>query len=418
MTTSMTEQSTNIDVTIVMPCLNEEMTLPTCIQWAKEALERFKDHGLTAEILISDNGSADRSVEIAAREGCRVVQCPTRGYGSALIHGARAARGKYLVMGDSDASYDFREAVPMVLKLREGYDLCMGNRFTGEIKPGAMPWKNRYIGNPVLSRILNLFFRSGLGDAHCGLRAFTKETFDRMRLSSVGMEFASEMVVKAALLRLRRTELPVTLYKDGRDRPPHLRPFTDGWRHLKFLIMFSPLWLYFIPSLALLSLSILIFAILLTTERDRPFVFGPFWIGDHWMVLAAGLSTIAYTGIILGMAALTYSVREGFRTLTPRLRQVHSLIAIEKTLLIGAILFLAGLGVLGFVVVVWTETGFGALSKLREMVLATSLMVAGLQTVFGGFFVALLNEERSSDNGANRSAPSDALSRKPPETQE
>lgn len=383
-----------VDVTILMPCLNESRTLPTCIQWARGALDRLQDQGLSGEILISDNGSDDGSIEIAQSQGCRVVRCPVRGYGNALIYGSRAARGQYIVMGDSDASYDFREAVPMVMKLREGYDLCMGNRFKGEVKAGAMPWKNRLIGNPALSGILNLFFHSGVGDAHCGLRAFTKDAFDKMQLSSGGMEFASEMVVKAALMDLRRTEVPITLHPDGRDRPPHLRPISDGWRHLKFLFMYSPLWLYFIPALIGILLSVAVFVALLATPRGEPFRFGPFWIGDHWMILAGGLFTAGYSGLILGMAALTYSVREGYRTLTPGLKRIYAVVAIENTILIGAVLFLSGLAVLVYVVVVWSGVGFGALSRIREMVLATTLMVAGLQTMSAGFLIALLMEKR------------------------
>jgi glycosyltransferase involved in cell wall biosynthesis len=406
----MTQGNDAVDVTIVMPCLNEERTLPQCIAWAREALDQLAAQGLTGEILISDNGSTDTSIEIAQSSGCRVAHCPQKGYGRALIFGIRAARGRYIVMGDSDASYDFRESVPMVLKLREGFSLCMGNRFAGEIKPGAMPWKNRRIGNPALSGILNLFFRSGLGDAHCGLRAFTKDAFSRMHMSSPGMEFASEMVVKAALLDLPRTEVPITLYKDGRDRPPHLRPLSDGWRHLKFLFMFSPLWLYFIPALALLGVSVTIFALLLATPRNANLTLGPFWIGDHWMILAGGLFGIGHTGLIFGLAALAYSVRGGFRKLTPRLQRVYDLLTIENAILFGGALFLIGAAIFVYMVVIWKESNFGfyGVSRIREMVVSTTLMVAGIQTTFGGFLVSLLRERRLFDRGPDFPARAEA----------
>ena len=225
-----------IDVTILMPCLNESKTLSLCITSARAALDELQPLGLTGEILISDNGSTDGSQKIASDLGVRTVTCLEPGYGNALISGARAARGRYIVMGDADASYDFKEAVPMVLKLRDGYDVCLGSRFKGRIAPGAMPWKNRFIGNPLLTGLLNLFYRSGLSDAHCGLRAVTRQAFDRMSLNCPGMEFASEMVVKACLQNLKRAEVPVTLYKDLRGRSPHLKPWSDGKRHVRFLL--------------------------------------------------------------------------------------------------------------------------------------------------------------------------------------
>jgi glycosyltransferase involved in cell wall biosynthesis len=258
-----------IDVTILMPCLDERITLPACIDTAEEAVRRLAEQGLTAEILISDNGSADGSHASARLRGCRVTECATRGYGAALIHGIRAARGRFVVMGDSDASYDFREGVPMVAKLAHGYDICMGNRFTGTIIPGAMPPMNRYIGNPALSGVLNLFFSSGVGDAHSGLRAFRRDAALGLQLVSPGMEFASELVVKAALKGLKMTELPITLHPDGRDRKPHLRPWRDGWRHLRFLLALSPRWLFIIPSTTLLIVAMVIALVVLSAPGGQ-----------------------------------------------------------------------------------------------------------------------------------------------------
>jgi glycosyltransferase involved in cell wall biosynthesis len=249
-----------IDVSIVMPCLNERQSLGHCIAVAQRALDLLKErHGLAGEIVIADNGSIDGSQDLARTLGARVVNVTAHGYGAALCGGFSAARGRYLVMGDADGSYDFLETVPMVEALANGADICMGSRFKGGIKPGAMPWKNRHIGNPILTSLLNLLFRAGIDDAHCGLRALTKSCFERLRLEGSGMEFASEMIIKATLLNQRIVEVPATLWPDLRGRAPHLRPWRDGWRHLRYLLMLSPAWLFGIPAglLATVSLAIL-----------------------------------------------------------------------------------------------------------------------------------------------------------------
>jgi glycosyltransferase involved in cell wall biosynthesis len=243
----------NIELSIVMPCLNEAETLGTCIEKARAFLSR---NGIEGEIIVGDNGSSDGSQAIAMNAGARVISVPVRGYGASLFFACRAARGKYIVMGDSDDSYDFSCLDPFLSKLREGYDLVMGNRFTGEIKPGAMPWKNRYLGNPVLSGIGKAMFRAPLGDFHCGIRGFSKAAFEMMDLRTTGMEFASEMVIKATLFKLRTTEVPTTLSPDGRSRPPHLRPWKDGWRHLRFMLLFCPNWLFLYPGLLLMASSL------------------------------------------------------------------------------------------------------------------------------------------------------------------
>ncbi len=387
------------DVTILMPCLDEVLTLPTCIEWAHAAAAELREHGLTSEILISDNGSTDGSIEYARKHGCRVVHCPKRGYGYALIWGGRAARGKYIVMGDSDASYDFREGVPMVLRLKEGYDVCMGNRFKGRIMPGAMPWKNKYIGNPTLSGLLNVFYRAGVHDAHSGLRAITKEAFNSLKLSCGGMEFASEMVVKAALHHLKMTEVPITLHVDGRDREPHLRPWRDGYRHLRFLVMMSPLWLYFIPSALLLMASCFIISALLTTPAGEVWRVGPLWVGDHWMILAGGGIAIGYSAFLAGLSAWVFSIRQGARAPTRRFDRLRPYMTVESALAFGALLVVAGLGTIGYVVANWSEAAFGNLQMTREMVLATSLLVMGFQTLFGGCLLAFLGDPAHHEIG-------------------
>lgn len=389
-----------VDVTILMPCLNEAITLPQCIAWAQAAAASLRAEGLESEIVISDNGSTDGSIDLARREGCRVVHCPRRGYGYALIWGARSARGKYIVMGDSDASYDFREAVPMVLKLaKEGYDVCMGNRFKGQIMPGAMPWKNRYIGNPTLSGLLNVFYRAGVHDAHSGLRAITKDAFNTLKLSCGGMEFASEMVVKAALHHLRMTEVPITLHVDGRDRAPHLRPWRDGYRHLRFLLMMSPLWLYFIPAAILLITASFVMSALLVTPPGEVFSMGPLWIGDHWIILAGGGIAIGYGTLLAGLAAWVFSIRQGARAPNKTFEHLRSYMTVEFALAIGALLVVAGFGTIGYVVTTWSEASFGQLKMIREMVLATSLLVIGFQTIFGGCLLAFLGDPAHHDIG-------------------
>ncbi len=381
---------TDLDVTILMPCLNEEQTLPACIKMAREAGEMLEAKGLTYEILISDNGSTDRSIEIAEGLGCRVVHCPKRGYGSALNFGCEQAKGHAIVFGDSDASYDFREGVAMVDKLREGYEVCMGSRFKGEIKPGAMPWKNRYIGNPVLTGILNLFYHSGLSDAHCGLRSMTKDAYYRLRLESRGMEFASEMVVKAAILDVKRTEVPVTLSPDGRDRAPHLRPWRDGWRHLKFLLTLAPLWIYLAPAAALVSASLLIFAALLSTPIGQVFKVGPLWIGDHWLILAGGFFSVGYQSFMMGLAANKYSRALGFRRKSRNDAWIDRVAKVDSMIGAGALLGLIGFGMILRVVLTWSGNHFGSLQMTREMIIGSTMIVASFQTLFGGFLLSML----------------------------
>lgn len=395
-----------LDVSIVMPCLNEERTLPTCVAMAREALDTLRErHGLRGEIVIADNGSRDSSPVIAQSLGARVVACPVRGYGAALRCGILDARGRYIVMGDADGSYDFRESVPMVERLMEGYELCMGSRFRGTIEPGAMPWLNRHIGNPVLTGILNALFHSGLSDAHCGLRAFSKAAFERLNPSSRGMEFASEMLIKATLLGQRRTEVPITLRPDGRDRPPHLRPLRDGWRHLRYLMMLSPLGLFLFPGVFLLATGVAIFAMLLSVPPGRVFMLGGIWIGDHWLALATALVVTGHLSLILATSATLVGIQSGYRKASRLLRWLYGASKLEHMLLAAAVFGISGLLILADVAASWAALDFGALGMHRQVAVAASLLILAVQTFFGGFLLGIIAGNEADVGAVQHAAP-------------
>lgn len=401
-----------VDVSIVMPCLNEEATLPNCLQRAREALNRLEaKHGLTGEIVVADNGSTDASWAIAHGHGARVVQITQRGYGAALIGGLSAAHGRYLVMGDCDCSYDFVDSVPMVEALMAGHDMCNGSRLRGEIKPGAMPWKNRYIGNPVLSGVLRILFRTELSDAHCGLRALTRGCFSALKLSSEGMEFASEMIVKGALLNQRMTEVPITLWPDQRGRAPHLRPWQDGWRHLRFMLMLSPTWMFAGPAVVLALLSSVLLAGLMSQPDGSMLQVGGFAFGDHWAVISASILTVAHQLGLFALAAAIHGVREGYRRVTPRARWLLRLARLEHMIVAGIALLAAGAGLFATVVYGWYALSFGALAEVRSVVLAMTLIVLGMQTFFGGFLLSIIAGNRAALRDIEREAtqkPADA----------
>ena len=378
----------SVDVSIVMPCLNEVQCLPHCIEAAQDALASIAANlGLRGEILIADNGSTDGSQLLAQRLGARVVAIPERGYGAALRGGFTAARGRFLVMGDADGSYDFRDAEPMIAALMQGADVCMGSRFKGGIRPGAMPWKNRYIGNPVLTGILNLLFKTGASDAHCGLRALTRASFERLRLTGSGMEFASEMVIKAALKGEKIVETPVVLHPDLRDRPPHLRPWRDGWRHLRYLFMLSPSWLFAIPAFvgAVTALSILGSAgwMVLKGAMDAPF-------GNYWVILAAAILGVSHISGILALAGQLYSVREGYRAAPPWLARLSRWITLETMIAAGLGCWAIGLAILASVVAAWSARGFGPADSVLPAVLGVLFMTLGAQNILGAFLLAIL----------------------------
>lgn len=374
-----------MELTILMPCLNESKTLESCINKAKLFLVT---HHIDGEILIADNGSTDGSQDIAKSLGARVVDVDEKGYGAALIGGCNAALGKYVIMGDSDDSYDFLNLMPFVEKLREGYELVMGNRFKGGIEKGAMPPLHRYIGNPVLSFIGRVLYHSNIKDFHCGLRGYNRESILKLNLHTTGMEYASEMVVQATLHKLKICEVPTTLRKDGRDRPPHLRSWSDGWRHLTFLLMHSPNWLFLYPGLVFFIIG-LVFSIVLTI--------GPITLGSTTFsintLLYSAMSTILGLQLILFfILTKKYAAKTKFIPIT-KFDQKLIKFTMNKGILIGACLLF--LGIVGAIasVVIWSDTGFGNLTPehmFRLTIPVLILIVCGIQLMFNSFFLGIL----------------------------
>lgn len=383
-------------VAIVMPCLNEAETISACVSRAREALVLLKDeYQLTGEVIVADNGSTDGSQKLAEDAGARVVNVPQRGYGAALIGGFAATNAAYLVMGDSDCSYDFVEAVPMIRRLMDGADLCMGNRFSGEIKPGAMPWKNRYIGNPALSGILRFLFRTEIGDAHCGLRAIKKEALNRLNLSSTGMEFASEMLLKSVLRKFTIAEVPITLSPDGRGRAPHLNPWRDGLRHLIYMLMLSPTWLFLVPALFLFAIGFAITVLLQLGGDQEMVLIGGFKFGDHWAVVASASMVLASQTIVLWLAALMGSYRDGLRVPTERARYWLGFSRLQYWILGGASLALIGAFWVATITTGWIASNFGSLNEMRPLIAAFTMIIIGVQLFFSGFLLSIVAGNRS-----------------------
>jgi glycosyltransferase involved in cell wall biosynthesis len=379
-----------LTVTILMPCLNEAETLAFCVDQAVAAL---RDNNVSGEVLIADNGSADGSQQIAIDHGARVVAVPVRGYGAALMAGIEAAHGKYILMADADASYDFGQLPRFLAKLEEGNDLVMGNRFSGEIKPGAMPPLHRYLGNPVLSFIGRLFFRIPVRDFHCGIRAMRRDAILGLNLRTTGMEFASEMVVKSSLADLRLAEVPTTLSPDGRSRPPHLRTWRDGWRHLRFLLLFSPRWLFFYPGIFTFFAGIVLSLWLL----PGPQTIGRWTFDVDTLTYALGLVLIGAHISVFAVSARVFGTQEGFLPPNPKFERIFKYINLEVGLLFGCALLLAGFGILGYALHIWHDAGFGDLSPQRMLRLtlpsATCFML-GIEAIFGSFFLSLLGMNR------------------------
>lgn len=381
-------------LTILMPCLNEAETLETCIKKAVTWIERS---GVDAEVLIADNGSTDGSQEIARSLGARVVDVPERGYGSALYYGSKAALGDYIIMGDSDDSYDFSELDAFVAKLDEGYDLVMGNRFLGGIEPGAMPWKNRYIGNPVLTWVGRVLFRCPAKDFHCGIRGYTREAFERMDLRTTGMEFASEMVIKATVLKMKVSEVPTTLSRDGRSRPPHLRPWRDGWRHLRFMLLFSPRWLFLWPGVVLSVLSATAYVALLIGTVT----IGSVSFDVHTLFLAQAGLVVGSSTVALGMVVRLFAMREGLLADHATLEKIRRSPTLEIGGLLGGLMVLGGIILGVHLLRQWQHDQFGPLrygELLRSVSLsATLLTFGGLTVLFSlifGFLALPTRNER------------------------
>jgi glycosyltransferase involved in cell wall biosynthesis len=375
-----------VELTVVMPCLNEAETVATCV---RKAMGFLTASGISGEVLVADNGSTDGSQQLAAEAGARVVPVREKGYGNALLGGIRAARGRYVIMGDADDSYDFTNLMPFVTELRNGADLVMGNRFRGGITPGAMPPLHRYLGNPVLSFIGRLFFGSKIGDFHCGLRGFRRDAMLALGLQATGMEFASEMVVKAALAGQRVTEVPTTLAKDGRSRPPHLHTWRDGWRHLRFLLLFSPRWLFFLPGLALLAAGVVIGAIVV----PHPFKVAGVTFDVDTLVAASAMVVIGFQSVLFWLFTQVYAGSEGFLPEEPRVTRLLAKLSLERGLILGALIGLAGLGGLIASLVNWNGHGFSHLDyehSLRLMIPSVTALMVSCQVILGTFFLSIL----------------------------
>ena len=388
------------ELTILMPCLNEAETLAGCIEKARTGLERV---GLRGEVLVADNGSSDGSMAIAEKAGARVVTVKEKGYGSALRAGIEAARGKWVIMGDADGSYDFSRIEEFVERLREGFDLVMGCRLPGGggmIAPGAMPWKNRWIGNPTLSFIGRLLFKCPARDFHCGLRGFAKEPCRELQLKTTGMEFASEMVIKATLKSLRITEVPIILHPDGRSRPPHLKPWRDGWRHLRFMLIYSPRWLFLMPGLVLVVLG---------ASASAALALAPVHIGN--VEFSIGTLAVACMSVIVGTQLVAFAcftkvfaIGEGLLPQDARFSRVFKTFSLEKGICFGLAFLILGLGLLLHGVWIWKRAGYGPLSygdNMRRLLPAVTLIVVSIQTVFSSFFMSVLGLKTDSRHPPN-----------------
>jgi glycosyltransferase involved in cell wall biosynthesis len=365
-----------------MPCLNEEETIGICVEKALEGIART---GLPGEVIVSDNGSEDRSIEIAGRLGARVINAPKRGYGNAYLAGFAAARGEYIVMGDSDDTYDFREVGSLIKPLQEGQEYVMGSRFAGKILPGAMPWLHQYIGNPVLTWILNRMFGLKASDCHTGYRAFTREAYEKMRLRTTGMEFASEMVINAAKAKLKVAEVPIIYYPRGGESK--LRSFRDGWRHLRFMLMYSPDHLFLIPGGILFVVGLIGLLALL----PGPLTIGGHLISFHFMFVAALLVLLGFQVLLTGFYAKAYAYTHRFAPDDRMIQLFYRYFSLEKWILVGLAIFAIGLGFDIYILVKWINQGFKNLNEIRPALVALTLMVIGGQLVFSSFLLSILN---------------------------
>jgi Glycosyl transferase family 2 len=379
----------SVEISVVIPCLNEVRSIAFCID---KALAAFEVAHVCGEVLVADNGSTDGSIEVAERHRARVVHAEFKGYGHALRKGIEEARGKFIIMGDADDSYDFSEVPAFVAKWREGYEVVMGNRFKGDIRPGAMPWHHKYVGNPLLSSLLRILFRTSIGDSHCGMRGFTKDVYERMDLRTTGMEFASEFVIKASKLGTRMIEIPITLWPDKRGRPPHLRSFRDGWRHLRFMALYAPNWLFLGPGALLAGVGLGLVLWLLPGQRQV----GKAVLDIHTMLFGMIFVLLGIQIMCVGLFAKVFSYTERFdpqgRSLEGWLRRV----TLEQGLVAGAVLTLIGLAGDVWVFWQWARSGFGPLNEIRSVIFWSLSFFVGVQTIFSSFFLSMLGISRGT----------------------
>jgi glycosyltransferase involved in cell wall biosynthesis len=378
---------TEIHVTAVMPCLDEEKTLGGCIEKAQRA---FREMGVVGEVVVADNGSLDRSVAVAESLGARVVHEPRRGYGAALMAGITAARGRIVVMADADDSYDWASLGDFVRKVDEGYDLVMGNRFKGGIEPGAMPALHRYLGNPVLSTLARVMYRIPIADFHCGMRAFTREAFDRMGVRTTGMEFATEMIVNASHAGLRIAEIPTRLYPDKRDRAPHLRSFRDGWRHLRFMLTYAPDWLYLVPGLLLALPGVLGLMVLSAGAAT----IGGVRLGIHFLALSSLLSLLGANVIGFGVLAKVYNASRCAIPPNSLIARLLRHFTLERGILVGGSLAIGGIVVDTAILVEWFARGRSDMGETVHLAfVASTLVVLGINLIFGSFLLRMMQED-------------------------
>jgi glycosyltransferase involved in cell wall biosynthesis len=379
-----------VEVSVVIPCLNEANSLACCVDKANKA---FQAAGLCGEVVVADNGSTDGSIQIAEERGARVIRVTERGYGAALRAGIAGARGPFIIMGDADDSYDFADVPRFVEKLREGHDLVMGNRFSGDIKPGAMPPLHKYVGNPGLTALLNTFFHAHIGDGYCGMRGFTRSLYDQLDLRSSGMEFALEMIIKSSQIGARIAEIPITLWPDKRGRAPHLRSFRDGWRSLRFMLLYAPNWLFLLPGAALVLAGLFLVFWLLPGPRQisRQVV-----LDIHTMIFGVIFTLLGVQILSIGSFAKVFSYAERFDRRSVSLRRVLKRVTLETGLLLGGTLFLMGFAGCAWVTWQWAASGFGELHEIRRVLFWSMWLFLGLQIIFAAFFLSMLGISRGT----------------------
>jgi glycosyltransferase involved in cell wall biosynthesis len=379
-----------LDVSVVIPCLDEANSLAFCVE---KALTAIRSANLRGEVIVADNGSTDGSIEIAKSNGARVIHVPQRGYGAALKAGITASRGEFVIMGDADDSYDFSEVPNFVRQLRQGFDLVMGNRFRGGIKPGAMPPLHKYFGNPGLSWLVNFLFRTGVGDSYCGMRGFSRSLYDKLDLRSSGMEFALEFVIKASQIGARISEIPIILWPDKRGRPPHLRSFRDGWRSLRFMLLYAPNWLYLLPGGLLMTCGLgLIFWLLPGPRRITSRVI----LDVHTMVFGVIFTLLGAQILSIGAFAKVFSYAARFDRGTVSLKRLLKRITLETGLVAGGLTFLAGLIGCARITWGWAAGGFGPLYQIRQILFWSTWLFLGIQIIFSSFFLSMLGISRET----------------------